>query len=118
MSFQRADHHILRAKVSRFLAGRYPGGLFLTVNSQAQPIALDRLEMDATRDDAHIIAGERKLDREVTTDRSGAVHTDLHVILISAKNPARRATATSASPASSVAVKAASPSPVPACLKS
>jgi hypothetical protein len=87
MSFQCADHDILRAKAPWFIAGRYPDGSFLTTNSQAQTILLDRFKVGATRDGADIIASERKLDREVTTDGSGTIHTDLHVTLISAKNP-------------------------------
>jgi hypothetical protein len=89
MSFQCADHDILRAKVYRLRAGWYPGGLFLILNSQAESVLLDRLEVGATRDDTDVMAGERKLDREVTTDSSGTVDTHFHVIFISSSTRQR-----------------------------
>lgn len=38
--------------------------------------------MGATRYGADVIAGKRKLDREVTTNGSGTVHTNLHAIFL------------------------------------
>jgi hypothetical protein len=54
----------------------------LTANSWSQAVPLDRLEVGATRYGADVIAGKRKLDREVTTDGSGTVHTNLHAIFL------------------------------------
>jgi hypothetical protein len=82
MGFERADHGVLWAEVSGLLACRYSGGLFLTANPQSQTVPLDRLKVSATRNGADVIAGERKLDCEVTADGSGTVDTNLHVILI------------------------------------
>jgi hypothetical protein len=54
--------------------------LFASCDSEYKATLLDRLEMWATRDDAHVVSGTRQFYGEIAANRAGAVYTELHCV--------------------------------------
>src|SRR5207247_10301207 len=70
-------------KVAAVLDGRGPTAvLALNGRSEAQPVAPDRREVLAARDQRHALAGARELRAEVAADAARAHDRDVHGMMI------------------------------------
>src|SRR5260370_19506152 len=78
MRLQADDDKILRAKLAGIVWAAWLDHALLVTDQQFQSALAHRGEMGAPRDQADVGASAQELYTEISTDRAGAVDTDLH----------------------------------------
>src|SRR6266403_903968 len=78
MRLQANDHKILRPKFSGIVGATRLHHAFFVADQQSKSALAHRGKMRAARDEADVGACARELHAEISTDRAGAVDTDLH----------------------------------------
>ena len=78
MRLERDDDEILSAKIHGVVAAGHAHGLGLTFDLQREPLAANRVEMCATRDQADVNPRLGETESEIAADRAGAEDAYLH----------------------------------------
>ena len=82
MRFQGANHAVLKPKAPWILVCSDLRDFFTSADSQSQSALLNRLEMIAACNDAHVVPGSRQFNGEIAANRTSTKYAKFHARIV------------------------------------